>query len=192
MQHGKEKEREKKKKDLARKRFYERQRKRNDDEEKGLMKEKKGFNKEKEKGLKGKGKNDGCFICGSCDHWANNCPQHTRSPWQIEGSEGAKIGTQIGTKSNGLEKVERAQIGVRTKTLCMTTVLGLRTIGTEINGLRWLRLVFRWSVRLGGLLIGPLRFSRWEWDRHFNRLRLRHFPRLRPRPLRNTCNRLPR
>ena len=49
--------------------------------------------KGKGKGLKGKNnkrKNDGCFICGSRDHWANNCPRaYTQGAlWQIEeGSE---------------------------------------------------------------------------------------------------------
>lgn len=39
---------------------------------------------------KGKGKNDGCFICGSRDHWASNCPRaYTQGAlWQIdEGNE---------------------------------------------------------------------------------------------------------
>ena len=103
-----------------------------------------------------------------------------------------KIGTQIGTKSNRLERTERTQIGVSTKAHCMTTVLGLRTIGTEIGGMTiamiGLRIGHGMMNRSGSPLIGSPRFSRRHCHRHFNRLLLRHLPRLRPRPLRRRRN----
>ena len=46
--------------------------------------------KGKGKGLRGKGKNDRYLICGSRDHWVNNCPRaYTQGAlWQIdEGTE---------------------------------------------------------------------------------------------------------
>ena len=45
-----------------------------------------------------------------------------------------KIGTQIGTKSNRLERTERAQIGVASRRIYDDSI-GLRTIGTEIGGM---------------------------------------------------------
>ena len=85
-----------------------------------------------------------------------------------------KIGTQIGTKSNRLERTERTQIGVSTKAHCMTTVLGLRTIGTEIGGMTiamiGLRIGHGMMNRSGSPLIGSPRFSRRHCHRHFNRL----------------------
>ena len=62
-------------------------------------------------------------------------PEHTnKEPFGrlMKELSGAKIGTQIGAKSNRLEKAERTQIGVSTKAHCMTTVLGLRTIGRRL------------------------------------------------------------
>ena len=104
-----------------------------------------------------------------------------------------KIRAQIGIKSNRLERTERAQIGVSTKAHCMTTMLGLRTIGTEIGGMTiamiGLRIGHGMMIRFGSLLVGSPRFSRRHCHRHFNRLLLRHLPWLRPRPLRNMRNR---
>ena len=122
-------------------------------------------------------------------------PRHThKEPFGrlTKEASGVKIGTQIGTKSNRLERTERIQIGMSTKAHCMMTVLGLRTIGTEIGGMTiamiGLRIGHGMTIRFGSPPVGSLRFSRRHCHHHFIRLLLRHLPRLRPRPLRRKRN----